>query len=35
MVEVYGVGRQGMVLLPMLYVHRCVRGVWRVVSGRK
>ena len=35
MVEVYGVGRQGMALLPMLYVHRCVRGVWKVMSGRK
>ena len=35
MVEAYGVGRNGRVLLPVLYVHRCVRGAWRVMSGRK
>jgi hypothetical protein len=35
MVEAYGVGRHGRVLLPMLYVHRCVRGAWKVMSGRK
>jgi Uncharacterised nucleotidyltransferase len=35
MVEAYGVGRHGRVLLPMLYVHRLGRGVWKVVRGRK
>jgi hypothetical protein len=29
------VGRTGTVMLPVLYVHRCVRGAWRVMSGRK
>jgi hypothetical protein len=35
MMEAYGVARHGRVLLPMLYVHRCVRGAWKVMSGRK
>jgi hypothetical protein len=35
MLAAYGVGRTGTVLLPVLYVHRCVRGAWRVMSGRK
>ena len=28
-------GAIGAVLLPLLYAHRAVRGVWRVLSGRK
>ena len=35
MLDAYGVGPRGMVLLPGLYVHRCVRGAWKVVRGRK
>jgi hypothetical protein len=35
MLAAYGVGRNSRVLLPVLYVHRCVRGAWRVMSGRK
>jgi hypothetical protein len=35
--QVYGVGGSGLgrALLPALYLHRGVRGVWRVMSGRK
>ena len=37
MLRAYGVGGSGLgrVLLPALYLHRGVRGVWRVISGRK
>ena len=35
MLGAYSVGRNGRVLLPVLYVHRCVRGACRVMSGRK
>jgi len=37
MLQAYGVGRSGFAraLLPALYLHRGVRGVWRVMSGRK
>lgn len=37
MLQAYGVGGSslGKALLPALYLHRGVRGVWRVVSGRK
>jgi hypothetical protein len=37
MLQAYGVGGSGLgrALLPALYVHRGVRGLWRVISGRK
>ncbi len=37
MLQAYGVGDSGLgkALLPALYLHRGVRGVWRVMSGRK
>ncbi|MBI2536922.1 MAG: nucleotidyltransferase family protein [Gemmatimonadetes bacterium] len=37
MLQAYRVAnsRMGKVLLPALYVHRGVRGMWRVLSGRK
>jgi len=37
MLRAYGVGGSGLgkTLLPALYLHRSVRGMWRVISGRK
>ena len=37
MLQAYGVGGSGLgkALLPALYLHRGVRGVWRVMSRRK
>jgi hypothetical protein len=37
MLRAYGVGdtRLGRTLLPALYLHRGVRGVLRVITGRK
>lgn len=37
MLQAYDVGGSGMgkALLPALYLHRGVRGLWRVMSGRK
>jgi hypothetical protein len=35
MLGAYGVGPRAAVLLPALYVHRCVRGAWRIVRRRK
>jgi hypothetical protein len=33
----YGVGNRawGFALLPALYLHRNVRGIWKVLAGRK
>ncbi len=35
MLESYGLGRLGFFLLPALYVHRGLRGAWRIVRRRK
>lgn len=35
MLRSYGFGAMGFVLLPALYVHRVMHGVWRVLRGRK
>jgi hypothetical protein len=37
MLGLYGLTSRalGLPLLPALYVHRNVRGVWKVLAGRK
>lgn len=35
MLEIYRLGKPGVVLLPALYLHRCLRGAWKVAVGRK
>jgi hypothetical protein len=35
MLDSYGFGAIGYVLLPALYVHRIMNGVWKILRGRK
>jgi hypothetical protein len=35
MLAAYGLGAGAFPLLPALYLHRCVSGLWRVLVGRK
>jgi hypothetical protein len=37
MLGAYGLGgkRLAALLLPALYVHRNVRGAWRIIAGKK
>jgi hypothetical protein len=35
MMEAYSLPASGFVLLPAVYVHRCVYGVWKILRGRK
>jgi hypothetical protein len=35
MLASYGFGAIGFVLLPALYVHRVVNGVWKILRGQK
>jgi len=35
MLHSYGLGARGIVLLPLLYAHRCAHGVIKVIGGRK
>ena len=35
MLDSYGFGAIGYVLLPALYVHRVMNGVWKILRGRK
>lgn len=35
MLESYGFGAIGFVLLPALYLHRVINGVWKILRGRK
>ncbi len=33
--QAYQLDGPGVVLLPVLYVHRCVNGAWKILRGRK
>jgi len=35
MKQKYSLAGSGVVLLPAVYVHRCVHGAWKIVRGRK
>jgi hypothetical protein len=35
MLEAYHLPSRGMVLLPALYVHRCLNGAFKILAGRK
>jgi len=35
MLDAYHLDSRGVALLPVLYVHRCARGAWKILVGRK
>ncbi|HUR32683.1 MAG TPA: nucleotidyltransferase family protein, partial [Vicinamibacterales bacterium] len=35
LLKTYGLTRWGFLLLPVLYSHRCLRGFFRILTGRK
>ena len=35
MLDTYRLGPRGVLLVPALYVHRCARGAWKILVGRK